>query len=42
MTLEADRYWAKFLAEARRKQKLRRLTLMTRDLVRRQRLGWRG
>lgn len=42
MSLEADRWWARFLAEARRKQKLRRLTLTTRDLVRRQRLGWRA
>lgn len=42
MSLESDRWWARFLAESRRKQKLRRLTLMTRDLVRRQRRGWRA
>lgn len=42
MTLEADRYWARILSEARRKQKLRRVTLRTRDLVRRQRRGWRA
>lgn len=41
MTLEADRYWAKFLAEARRKARLHRLTLRTRDLIRRQRRGGR-
>ena len=42
MSLESDRWWAKFFADARRKKRLRRLTLMTRDLVRRQRLGWRA
>lgn len=42
MTLEADRYWARILSEARRKQKLRRVILNTRDLVRRQRRGWRA
>lgn len=42
MSLESDRYWARFLAEARRKKRLRRLTFTTRDLVRRQRLGWRA
>lgn len=42
MSLESDRYWARILASARRQQKLRRVILNTRDLVRRQRLGWRA
>lgn len=39
MSLESDRYWARFLAKAREKQRLVRLICSTRDQVRRQRLG---
>lgn len=39
--LDPDRWWARFLAVARTKQRLVRLVSRTRDLVRRRRLGWR-
>ena len=37
MTLKFDRYWAVFLADAQRRSRLRRVALMTRDVVRRRR-----
>lgn len=42
MSLAADRHWARFFAETRRKHRLHRLTLAQRDLLRRRRLGWRS
>lgn len=37
MTLQSDRYWSQFLADARRRTRLRRVALMTRDVLRRRR-----
>lgn len=31
MTLQSDRYWAAFFADTRRRTRLRRVALMTRD-----------
>ncbi len=39
MTLQSDRYWAAFFADTRRRTRLRRVALMTRDVLRRRRLG---
>lgn len=37
MSLQNDPYWARFLADTRRRSVLRRVALMTRDVVRRRR-----
>ena len=39
MTLQSDRYWSQFLADTRRRTRLRRVALMNRDVLRRRRLG---
>ena len=38
MSWQNDPYWARFLADTKRRQRLRRVTLMTRDVVRRRRV----
>lgn len=38
MNLQSDRYWAAFFADARRRSRLRRVALMTRDVMRRRRV----
>ncbi len=38
MTLKSDRYWRALLADIRRRSRLKRATLMTRDVIRRRRV----
>ncbi len=38
MTLKSDRYWAVFLADAQRRSQLKRIALLTRDVIRRRRV----
>ena len=39
MSLQFDRYWAAFFADTRRRSRLKRVALMTRDVIRRHRIA---